>query len=229
MSTINHYNMLMANSCLMTVLRPLAHTIYRALFPSRIQGIENYSALPTNQPLIITCNHIGHHDPVLLVARFNRNLHFLAKSELLDGHFGWFFRHLGLVRVDRNKAGSGLAEARKYLEDNKVIVIFPEGTTKFKDMQELLPFKHGAVKLAIETGSPILPVAIMGRPRPLWFGRCRIQVGHSYHPDSTADVDSATHYLEQLTLQLMRQAGATHPKLLPGKPARNPSKERPVV
>ena len=229
MPTINYYNMLMSNSPLMTVLRPLAHTVYRILFPSRIEGLENYTSLPPDQPLIITCNHIGHHDPILLIARINRNLHFLAKAELLDGPFGWFFRHLGLVRVNRDVTGSGLKEAEKYLKDRQIIAVFPEGTIKFKKTNELLPFKYGAVRLAQRTGAPILPVAIAGRPRPFYYRHCRIQVGPSYHINRTADIDRETHRLEQITLKLMRQAGVADARLLPGRPARNPGHEKPIV
>ena len=50
--------------------------------------------------------------------------------------------------------------AREYLENNKVVAIFPEGTIP-KD-KKLLPFKYGAVKLAKDTGASIIPFAITG-------------------------------------------------------------------
>lgn len=210
----------------MTILRPVAHTVYRLLFPCR--AIDNrYAHIPKGQPMIVACNHPGHHDPIIILSHLNRNPHFLAKAELFDGPFGWFFKHLGLIRVNRDKHGSGLKVAEQALKDNHVVAIFPEGTTKFKEINQLLPFKYGAVKLAMATGTPILPVAIIGRPRPLWFGRSKVKFGKPYTIPANATIDQSNHELEQKILKMMRQAGMKDAELLPGKPASNPSKQPP--
>lgn len=177
--------------------------------------------------MIVACNHPGHHDPIIILSRLNRNPHFLAKIELFDGPFGWFFKHLGLIRVDRDKHDSGLKVAEQALEGGHVVAIFPEGTTKFKKVNQLLPFKYGAVKLAMATGTPILPVAIIGRPRPLWFGRAKVKFGKPYTIPANTTIDQANHDLEQKILKMMRQAGMKDAELLPGKPASNPSKQPP--
>ena len=212
---------------LMTCLRPLAHSIYRLIFPAKTVGLDNYRRLPADQPLIVVANHPGYHDPILLISRIDRNLHFLAKAELLDGHFGWFFNRLGLVRVDRDKHGSGLEQAKRYLMDDHIIALFPEGTIKFKTVNQLLPFKHGAVKLANATGAPILPVAIIGRPRPFWFRRCKICFGQAYHPNEQLDIDQETTRLQEKILELMKANGVGNAEIIPGKPAQNPGKEPP--
>ena len=68
----------------------------------------------------------------------------------------------GLIKVDRErKCPESLIEAQEYLDDGKVVLIFPEGTLE-KEHGKLLPFKIGAVKLAYDTNTKIVPFAIKG-------------------------------------------------------------------
>ena len=55
------------------------------------------------------------------------------------------------------------------LEEEKVIGIFPEGTFK-EEIDGLLPFKIGAVKMAHDAKSVIVPMAIVGKFRPFRKG-----------------------------------------------------------
>jgi 1-acyl-sn-glycerol-3-phosphate acyltransferase len=67
---------------------------------------------------------------------------------------------MGLIPVDRSKKNKkSLQMAYKYLNNEKTIGIFPEGTF---GKGKILPFKLGAVKMAYETNSPIIPFAITG-------------------------------------------------------------------
>lgn len=220
--------MLMSKAPLMSFCRHLAGPIYRLLFPATASGLENYRGLDRYQPLIIVANHPGHHDPLQLIVHTNRNLHFLAKKELFNGPFGWFFRALGLVKVDRDSHESGVSQAEQYLRDKQVVAIFPEGTTKFKQLHQILPFKYGAIRLARDTSATILPVAIVGQPK-LFRRHCHLQFGTPYTAKPNTDLDAATHQLEQNILELMRQAGCENATLLPGKPANNPSSRPPIV
>lgn len=81
----------MVKAPLMTIYRQLAGSIYRLLFPTQVIGYNRLSANLFDQPLIIVSNHHSYHDPLQLIVHCPRNLHFLAKSELFDGTFGWFF------------------------------------------------------------------------------------------------------------------------------------------
>ena len=71
------------------------------------------------------------------------------------------FSNLGLIPVNRREKDKfALKEAKKYLKNGMVIGIFPEGTTNKKE--ELLPFKIGAVKMAYDTNTKIVPFSITG-------------------------------------------------------------------
>lgn len=74
------------------------------------------------------------------------------------------FGHLGLIPVDRkSRDGNALVTAERYLKKEKLIGIFPEGTTEKEG--HMLKFKKGAVKMAVDTNSPIVPFVITGKYR----------------------------------------------------------------
>ena len=76
------------------------------------------------------------------------------------------FSNLGLIPVNRReKDKDALKKAKEYLEKNEVIGIFPEGTTE--KGRGLLLFKIGAVKMASDTNTKIVPFAITGSYKPL--------------------------------------------------------------
>ena len=112
-------------------------------------------------------NHTGILDCILLGICTKRGIHFLAKKELWTGPKKIFFSNLGLIPVDRSiHDKSSLDKAYKYLESEKAIGIFPEGTTE--KGRGLLPFKIGAVKMANVTNTKIVPFVITGKYIPLF-------------------------------------------------------------
>ena len=101
-------------------------------------------------------------DAAMLLFSTKRCIHYLAKEELFKGAFGWFFKALGLIPVKRKTHdGKALPLAIEYLENEKVIGIFPEGTHNRSD-DAILPFKIGAVKMAHDAKSKIVPFVIKG-------------------------------------------------------------------
>lgn len=214
---------------LMMVCRIIATPFYRLLFPVNIEGLANYSHISPNKPIIIASNHHSYFDPISIIIFVNRNIHFLAKKELFDGYFGWFFRDTGLIEVNRNRDGAGIDSALDYLAHNRIIAIFPEGTTKFKQPNQLLPFKYGAVRLACKSGALILPVAVTGKPRLLRRHQSIVRFGRPYSISSDADLDTENSKLRQQIAKLMRLNGIKNVELIPGKPARNPGKEPPHI
>lgn len=139
------------------MLRPLITILFKSLYRPTIIGSEN---IKTSGRIILAGNHTHNLDCALLISSTKRNIHFLAKSELFKGIKKVFFSNMGLIPVNRKKKDhKSLDMAYKYLENDKVIGIFPEGTIGRKGM---LPFKMGAVKMASETNSLIVPFAITG-------------------------------------------------------------------
>lgn len=138
----------------------------------------NKKNIPKNVPVVLAGNHKSNFDCASLVCSTNRVVHFLAKKELLDTKIKWFFKGMGIIPVDRkNKNPQALQEAIKNLNENKVIGIFPEGTTN-KTNDIIMPFKYGAVKMASETNAYIVPFSITGEYK--FFGRLKITFGEAY-------------------------------------------------
>jgi 1-acyl-sn-glycerol-3-phosphate acyltransferase len=112
---------------------------------------------------VVVSNHESNADPFLL-SWLPWDMRWIAKEELFKlPFFGLLLRFGGdisLQRADRQSVQVMLAECRKTLLGGLSIMIFPEGT-RSRD-GHLRPFKDGAFLLAIETGAPILPVAIAG-------------------------------------------------------------------
>ena len=149
----------MKEAKLYNILRPLVTSFYKVFFMPSIIGAEN---IPNEGRIILAGNHTSNFDAPLLMCATKRNIHFLAKKELWDGPKKIIFANMGLIPVDRkNKDGNALIQAERVLKDEKVIGIFPEGTTE--KTGEMLKFKKGAVKMAIDTDTKIVPFVITGK------------------------------------------------------------------
>lgn len=141
--------------------------LYKLLIPLNKMFISLYRPtyinkenIPKKGSIILAGNHTSKLDPLLLMSSTNRCIHYLAKIELFKGAKKIFFKNLGIIPVDRRKKNpEAISNANKYLKNNKVIGIFPEGTIN-KTNDIIMPFKYGAVKMAKETNSYILPFAI---------------------------------------------------------------------
>lgn len=149
----------MKEAKLYKIVMPLLRILVKIIFRPKI---INKEYIPKEGRVIIAGTHTDYYDPTLLMVSTKRCIHFLAKKELWEGKFKFLFANMGLIPVDRSiKDKSVLENAKKYLEDEKVIGIFPEGT--FSTEHKLLPFKIGTVKLAHDTNTPIVPFVIKGR------------------------------------------------------------------
>jgi 1-acyl-sn-glycerol-3-phosphate acyltransferase len=110
----------------------------------------------------------------------------MAKTELMQGPLGWLFVRLGAFPVNRGEADAEAIEtARSILEQDGLVVMFPEGT-RVEDPLALGSPHHGAGRLALEAGTPIVPTAIAGTHK-LWLGPLpkprRVQVTFLPHID----------------------------------------------
>lgn len=122
--------------------------------------LDKYN-IPETGSCILAGNHLSNYDAYLLFLSTKREIHIISKKELFETKFGWFFKVMHLIPVDRkNKNPEAKKEAIKLLEENKVLAIFPEGTYHKEDL--LLPFKPGVISFAEKTNAPIIPFAIHG-------------------------------------------------------------------
>ena len=140
--------------------------------------------LPKNprRPFVVVSNHESFAD-ILLISHLPWEMKWLSKAELFRiPIMGWMMWLAGDIPVKRGfgpSAVEAMARCRKALDNRVSVMIFPEGTRS--KTAELLPFKDGAFRLAIEAGVPILPLAVSGTGTALrkhdWrFGRSDAEV-----------------------------------------------------
>ena len=142
------------------ILRFILFPIFIFYFNPKIIGNNK---IDKEGSLLLVGNHKHALDPILVDASSNRVIHALAKSELFEGFFGFFFKSIGAIPVylDAPKNPEALKSGIEVLRNNGVINISPEAERNYTD-KLLLPFKKGAVIMAKETNTKIIPYCIVG-------------------------------------------------------------------
>jgi 1-acyl-sn-glycerol-3-phosphate acyltransferase len=174
--------------------------------------IEGREKLKPKQAYIFTANHSSYLDSPALVLAIPEQSRPLGKKEILDYPiFGFIFKHIG-VTVDRSSLQSkikSLEVIKKKLNKGIHIMIFPEGTMNNRK-QLLLPFYDGAFRIAIETQTPVVPMAIKNSnkilPKGSWLikaGIIKVQFGEPIptHHLSLENVDE----LKQQTYEILKK------------------------
>lgn len=125
--------------------------------------IINKQYIPKSGAAIIAGNHKHALDPILVDICTKRMVFTLAKKDLHDGKFGFFFRAVGTIPVDlkstTNKNATNTAIEK--LKEGSLINLSPEAKRNYTN-ELLLPFKYGAVSMAKKTNSVIVPYSITG-------------------------------------------------------------------
>jgi 1-acyl-sn-glycerol-3-phosphate acyltransferase len=126
-----------------------------------VHGRENVARDTT---YLVMSNHQSHYDIPVLFYVLGANLRMIAKTELFRlPIFGKAIREAGFIEIDRSnreRAMQSLEVAKRRIAEGVNVWIAPEGTRS--KTGALLPFKKGGFNLALETGLPILPIAIRG-------------------------------------------------------------------
>ena len=147
------------------IFSPIVSMLFYIIFLPKVKGKEN---IPKKKAAILAGNHKSNLDCFMVILSTRRCVHFLAKAELFKlSFFNWFFRNSGLIPVYRNgKDKKALEAAVEYLKNGEIVGVFPEGRLNKTSKTSVLPFKIGAVKMAKETGKPIIPFTIKGKYIP---------------------------------------------------------------
>jgi 1-acyl-sn-glycerol-3-phosphate acyltransferase len=157
--------------------------------PLRVEGLEN---LPSTGPLVLAANHASYIDSIVLSAALPGDFRFVAKRELVTTPLvARVIRKVGHLPVERTDLSSSVADAERVtavLQRGASLLFFPEGT--FLRQAELLPFKLGAFKAAVEARCPVIPIAIRGTreilPAYEWLlrpGPITISIGSPIRPE----------------------------------------------
>ncbi|OBJ49770.1 1-acyl-sn-glycerol-3-phosphate acyltransferase [Mycobacterium sp. 1423905.2] len=154
----------------------------------KVEGLEH---VPSSGPAILASNHLAVMDSFFLPLVVRRRITFLAKSEYftgtgLKGWFKrWFFTVVGQVPIDRanaDAANAALTTAERLLGEGKLLGMYPEGTRSPDG--RLYKGKTGLARLALQSGVPVIPVAMIGTnvvnppgKKMLRFGRVTVRFG----------------------------------------------------
>ena len=161
-------------------------------FRARGFGAENVP----NGPVILAPNHASFMDHFFAGAFIRRRVQFMGKSQLFKGVQGWVFSHGGVFPVRRGHHDEeAFTSAFKILGRGGVVVMYCEGgrsrTGELADQA-----KPGIGRLALESGVPVVPVAILGSHQVRnWrkgrFPRVTVQYGKAFQfePVEHADRD----------------------------------------
>ena len=146
------------------VLRAFLTPFLMVLFRPKVKGLRH---VPSSGPVIIASNHLSFSDSIFMPLVVPRKVTFLAKSEYFTspGPKGLLkkltFIALGQVPVDRSggrRSEAALITGLKVLAEGKCLGIYPEGTRSPDG--RLYKGRTGIARLAIESGAPIIPVAM---------------------------------------------------------------------
>lgn len=127
-------------------------------FRARSIDIEN---VPTTGPVIIAPNHFSFFDHFLLAVYMPREVRFMAKSELFKWPLKYIMSHGGSFPVLRKRHDrEAIKTAESILERGQMLAMYAEGTRSRTG--KLGEPKRGLGRIALETGVPVVPVAIHG-------------------------------------------------------------------
>jgi len=140
-------------------VRLAAGVLFSFYFRGRVIQTTQF---PRRGPAIIVANHASTLDGVLIHAVCRRPLRVLVAAEWVEWWLLRFvFRSIGAIPVDRERRNPNALEgAIAALESGDSVALFPEGG--IQEGGVLGAFRHGASRLALRTGAPVFPCAIVG-------------------------------------------------------------------
>jgi 1-acyl-sn-glycerol-3-phosphate acyltransferase len=143
------------------LFRPLLRLVLRLGWRVNVHGARY---VPRSGAVILAANHIGLLDGPALVALTRRLTFAMVKHEAFTGPIGRFLIHGGQISLNRREIDpQAIRKAVQVLRAGKVLAVFPEGV---RSGGEVAWAKGGAAYLAMVSGAPIVPVAILGTREP---------------------------------------------------------------
>jgi 1-acyl-sn-glycerol-3-phosphate acyltransferase len=148
--------------------------VVRLVYRPRVEGTGH---VPATGAAILASNHLSAADWIFMPMSVRRRVTFLAKAEYFTGSGikGFlrraFFSGAGQVPIDRSSASAAedaIQTGIRILREGKLLGIYPEGTRSPDG--RLFRGKIGVARMALETGAPVVPVAMIYGRRTLPFG-----------------------------------------------------------
>ena len=157
------------------ILTPLCLILFRA----RCIASEN---VPQSGPAIFAPNHFSFMDHFFVAMFMRRRVRFMAKSQLFSGVVQWILYHGGVFPVRRGHHDEeAFVTGRRILGRGRTVVMYCEGGRSRTGQLSDKP-KRGIGRLALETGAPVIPIAIYGSQKArnwkrLQFPKVTVQYG----------------------------------------------------
>ncbi|MSS84845.1 1-acyl-sn-glycerol-3-phosphate acyltransferase [Actinomycetaceae bacterium WB03_NA08] len=148
------------------VLKTMGSPVLKGVYKPWVRGKEN---IPAEGPAILASNHNAVWDSVFLPMLIDREVVFMGKADYFSGKGakGWatknFMRAVGTIPVDRTGGKAAMAALQAGLDrlnSGELFGIYPEGTRSPDG--RLYRGKTGVARLALESGAPVIPVAMIG-------------------------------------------------------------------
>jgi glycerol-3-phosphate dehydrogenase (NAD(P)+) len=172
------------NRLVLFIVRIVLTTFFWVYLRMRRIGRE---FIPADGPVVLASNHRSFFDPFMIGTMTRRPVYYVAKEELFQYNrvLSWLLNALGAFPVARGRGDQETIEtAKAILARGEIVLMFPEGT---RTRPGSLGKPHrGVGRLALESGAPVVPIAIIGtedirngwrfRPR-----RVRIRAGRPLH------------------------------------------------
>jgi 1-acyl-sn-glycerol-3-phosphate acyltransferase len=194
-----------------TIVRLLLLVLLKPLFRIKIYGYEN---IPSDGAVIIAANHRSYLDPPLMaIIVRNRQVNSMAKDTLFNYPvFGTILKMLNAFPVKKGTADkAAIVKSLKILENNEVLVIFPEGT-RYRD-GGMGPAYPGVTAIALKTGASVLPVGISGTEKVMpdgakipKFPKITVRIGKPIPVSKVSGADRKARE-EELTAHMMNEIG----------------------
>mgnify|MGYP003292603871 FL=1 len=188
------------NKILYGFLKIIYSSLVTILYNPKVYGKEN---IPKDGPVVFAGNHRHAFDPVVVMTHTKRFVHYMAKETIFKGLHGLILKEMGLIKVYRTRNNpKAIEDAEKVLTRGGTVGLFPEGTRN-KTEEELLKFKHGAVVIAKNTNTPIVPFYINGKYKVFRKG-LELHFGNPIDV-SNMTIEEANNYLREEVLKLSRK------------------------
>lgn len=128
----------------------------------RVSGYENLP-LGARSPAILLVKHQSTLETFLIPTLMPHPLAYVFKRELIYiPFFGWAMGRMDMIHIDRSLRAQAfnrvVEQGKRLLAQGVWIIIFPEGTRIPRGKKG--QYKHGGSRLAVETGAPVVPIAV---------------------------------------------------------------------
>jgi 1-acyl-sn-glycerol-3-phosphate acyltransferase len=198
------------------LIKAVLGPIMRLMFRPQVEGAGR---IPGDGAVILAGNHLTFIDSIVLPLVTRRQVFFIGKDEYVTGKgvkgrlMDWFFTGVGMIPVDRDGASGGVAAlmtGKRVLEEGKMFGIYPEGTRSPDG--RLYRGRTGIARLALMTGAPVVPFAVIGTdklqpggrgmPRP---GKVTIRFGEPMEFSRYEGMDRDRYVLRAVTDSVMAE------------------------